>query len=47
VAFLANTIPLRHPHLVEENLRGIGRAHAHLVELAGDFDAFGLHRHAD
>ena len=24
VAFLANTISLRHPHLVEENLRGIG-----------------------
>jgi hypothetical protein len=47
LALLADAIALRHPHIVEENLRGIGRAHAHLVEFARDLDALGLHRHAD
>ena len=47
LAFLADAIALRHPHLVKENLSGVGRAHAHLVEFAGDFDALGLYRHAD
>ena len=47
MAFLADAIALRHPHIIEENLRGVGRAHAHFVELACDLDALGLHRHAD
>ena len=46
-SFLADQIALRHPHALEEDLRGVRRAHAELVELAGDLDAFGLHRHAD
>ena len=35
-AFLADAVALRHPHIVEEDLRGVGRAHADLVELARD-----------
>jgi hypothetical protein len=46
VALLANTIPLRHAHVVEENLRGVGRAHAHLVEFSRHFDAFSSFRDA-
>ncbi len=47
LAFLANSIPLRHPHIVEEDLRGIGRSHPHLVELTRDFHALSFHRYAD
>src|SRR5260370_9091861 len=47
VAFLADPVALRHPHIVEEYLRCIGGAHPHLVELAGDLHALALHRHAD
>ena len=46
-AFLADPVALRHPHLVEEDLRGVGRAHPHLVEFSRDLHALALHRHAD
>src|SRR6185312_7228501 len=46
-ALLADAEALRHAHAVEKDLRRVGGAHAELVELARDLDAFGLHRHAD
>ena len=47
LALLADAVALRHPDIVEEDLRGVGGAHAHLVELARDLHALALHRHAD
>jgi hypothetical protein len=32
-AFLADAVPLRHAHVVEEQLRGVGAVHADLVDL--------------
>jgi hypothetical protein len=45
--FLADQIALRHAHVLEKDLRGVGGAHAEFVELARDLDAFGFHRHAN
>jgi hypothetical protein len=45
--FLADAVAQRHAHIVEEDLRGVGGAHAELVELARDLHALGLHRQAD
>ena len=36
LALLADAVALRHAHIVEEDLRGVGGAHAELVELARD-----------
>src|SRR5262249_59374652 len=47
LALLSDAVALRHAYLVEEDLRGVGGAHAELVELARDLDALGLHRDAD
>ena len=44
---LANQEALRHPHVLEEDLRRVGAAHAHLVELARHLHALAFHGYAD
>jgi hypothetical protein len=46
-AFLADGMAHRHLHVVEEDLGGVGGAHAELVELFDDLHALGLHRDHD
>ena len=46
-AFLADQVPHRYLHFVEEDLRGVRRAHAELVELLHDLNAGRLHRQTD
>jgi len=46
-ALLADAVALRHAHVVEEQLGGIGRPHAELLELLGDADAGRFHGNAD
>jgi hypothetical protein len=47
LALLADAVALGYPDIVEEDLRRIGRTHAHLVELARHLHALALHGNAD
>src|SRR6185312_7039609 len=47
LALLADAVTLGDADIVEEDLRGVGGAHAHLVELSCDLHTPGLHGDAD
>src|SRR5690606_22200193 len=46
-ALVADAIAYRHAHVIEVQLRRIGRMHAHLADLARHAHSFGLHGHHD